>query len=53
VLARCPNVNNTDSQSPSAACDRNLVSRSFFQSPEFQLKGFYNSVEYRLRFGRH
>ncbi|HLL75181.1 MAG TPA: NF038122 family metalloprotease, partial [Pyrinomonadaceae bacterium] len=37
VLARCPNVFNTDPASPSAGCDRLIVSQSFFQSPEFQL----------------
>ncbi|HEX8131485.1 MAG TPA: S8 family serine peptidase [Pyrinomonadaceae bacterium] len=52
VLARCPNVNNRDPRSPSAECDRNLVSRSFFQSPEFQLKGFYVYLFYKVAHGR-
>jgi hypothetical protein len=35
VLGNCPNVNNNP------ACDRILVSQSFFGSPEFRLKGFF------------
>jgi hypothetical protein len=52
VLARCPNVNNLDPHSPSAGCDRILVSSSFFGSPEFRLKGFYAFRFYKLAFGR-
>jgi hypothetical protein len=52
VLARCPDVNNTDANSPSAGCDRIIVSQSFFQSPEFQLKGIYSYLFYRVAFGR-
>ena len=52
VLARCPDVNNRDANSPSAGCDRIIVSQSFFQSPEFQLKGIYSYLFYRVAFGR-
>ncbi|HEX8131459.1 MAG TPA: FG-GAP-like repeat-containing protein [Pyrinomonadaceae bacterium] len=52
VLARCPNVNNTDARSPSAGCDRIHVSQSFFRSLEFQLKGAYAFRFYRLAFNR-
>jgi hypothetical protein len=52
VLNGCPDVNNTDPASPSAGCDRILVSQSFFQSAEFQLKGFYSYLFYRVAFGR-
>jgi hypothetical protein len=41
VLNGCAKAYNTDPASPSALCDRNLVSSSFFRSKEFQLKGFY------------
>ena len=46
VLARCTNVANDP------ACDRTLVSQSFFQSAEFQLKGLYTYLFYRVAFGR-
>ncbi|HJR07108.1 MAG TPA: M12 family metallo-peptidase [Pyrinomonadaceae bacterium] len=46
VLNNCPNVNNNP------ACDRILVSQSFFGSPEFRLKGFYVFAFYRLAFAR-
>jgi Tol biopolymer transport system component len=46
VLSRCPNVNNDP------ACDRTLVSQSFFGSPEFRLKGFFVYNFYRVAFGR-
>jgi photosystem II stability/assembly factor-like uncharacterized protein len=52
VLNRCPNVFNLDAQSPSALCDRIIVSQSFFGSPEFRLKGFYAFTFYRVAFGR-
>lgn len=45
-------VNNTDPSSPSAGCDRLIVSQSFFQSPEFQLKGLYTYLFYRVAFDR-
>ncbi|MCA1568440.1 MAG: S8 family serine peptidase [Acidobacteria bacterium] len=50
VMTRCPNINtgpavNTD-------CDRIAVSRAFFESPEFSLKGFYAFRFYRLAFNR-
>lgn len=44
VLNRC--LNNTPD------CDRVLVSKSFFQSTEFQLKGFFVYRFYRLAFNR-
>ncbi len=46
VLNRCPNVLNDP------ACDRILVSSAFFGSPEFQLKGYYTFLFYRVAFGR-
>ncbi|HEY9285785.1 MAG TPA: SBBP repeat-containing protein, partial [Pyrinomonadaceae bacterium] len=52
VLDRCPNVNNQDPLAPSAGCDRLLVSQSFFQSPEFYLKGFYAYLYYRVAYDR-
>ncbi|MFL6208935.1 MAG: protease pro-enzyme activation domain-containing protein [Pyrinomonadaceae bacterium] len=52
VLNNCPDVNNTDPNSPSATCDRILVSQSFFGSPEFQLKGTFVFRFYRLAFNR-
>lgn len=44
VLSRC--VNNTPD------CDRIIVSQSFFQSQEFQLKGFFVYRFYSVAFGR-
>ena len=44
VLNRC--VNNTPD------CDRIIVSQSFFQSQEFQLKGFFVYRFYAVAFGR-
>ena len=52
ILDRCPDVNNTDPNSPSAECDRIRVSQSFFQSIEFSLKGFYTYLFYRVAFNR-
>jgi len=46
VLNNCPNVNNNPD------CDRLTVSKSFFRSPEFQLKGFFVYRFYGLSFGR-
>jgi hypothetical protein len=46
ILDGCPDVNNNP------ACDRMLVSQSFFGSPEFRLKGFYAFNFYRVAFGR-
>jgi Calx-beta domain/Putative binding domain, N-terminal/Bacterial pre-peptidase C-terminal domain len=51
VLNRCPNVNNLDPNSPSAGCDRILVSSSFFGSPEFQLKGTFVFLFHKVSFG--
>jgi len=51
VLNNCPNVNNLDPRSPSAECDRILVSFSFFGSPEFRLKGFFVFLHYKASFG--
>src|SRR5204862_8348000 len=50
LLTGCPNVNNTDPNSPSAGCDRLNVSGQFFGSPAFQLKGVYVIVFYRAAF---
>jgi uncharacterized repeat protein (TIGR01451 family) len=52
VLNGCPDVFNTDPASPSAGCDRLLVSQSFFQSNEFQLKGYYAFLFYRVALDR-
>jgi photosystem II stability/assembly factor-like uncharacterized protein len=46
VLNSCADLDN------SPACDRILVSSSFFGSPEFQLKGFYVFRFYKLAFNR-
>ncbi|HEY0099416.1 MAG TPA: Calx-beta domain-containing protein, partial [Pyrinomonadaceae bacterium] len=52
ILNNCPDVLNLDAASPSAACDRITVSRSFFGSPEFRLKGFSVFRFYKLVFNR-
>ncbi|HEX8456399.1 MAG TPA: M12 family metallo-peptidase [Pyrinomonadaceae bacterium] len=52
VLTRCANQFNLDANHPSAACDRLLVSQSFFGSPEFRLKGLYVFAFYRLALNR-
>jgi hypothetical protein len=52
VLNNCADIFNLDSQSPSALCDRIIVSQSFFGSPEFRLKGFYAFTFYRVAFDR-
>lgn len=52
VLHNCPDVNNRDPRSASAACDRITVSAAFFDSTEFQLKGYYVFRFYRLAFDR-
>ncbi|MGH9941637.1 MAG: DUF4214 domain-containing protein, partial [Pyrinomonadaceae bacterium] len=51
VLNGCLDPFNTDPASPSARCDRNIVSSSFFRSDEFQLKGLYVYLFYRAAFG--
>jgi Tol biopolymer transport system component len=52
VLNRCPNVFNRDSASPSALCDRIHVSSAFFRSQEFEFKGYYVFLFYRVSLGR-
>jgi hypothetical protein len=52
VLNRCANPFNFDAQSPSASCDRIIVSQSFFGAPEFRLKGFFVFNFYRVAFDR-
>jgi hypothetical protein len=52
ILNGCANQFNTDPLSPSAACDRILVSNSFFGSPEFKDKGIYVIDFYRAAFDR-
>src|SRR5205085_8193493 len=52
VLNGCTDVNNVNPASPSAACDRILVSSSFFGSTEVQLKGTYVFRFYDVAFGR-
>jgi hypothetical protein len=53
VLVNCPNPENGPQQTttPSAGCDRLLVSRSFFESPEFALKGFFVFLYHKASFG--
>ena len=46
VLARCPNVNDDP------ACDRITVSSAFFRSQEFQLKGYFVYLFYKVSLGR-
>lgn len=46
VLNRCPDVNNNP------ACDRTTVSSSFFRSNEFQLKGYFVYLFYKVSLGR-
>ncbi|MGH9941632.1 MAG: pre-peptidase C-terminal domain-containing protein [Pyrinomonadaceae bacterium] len=45
VLNNCSDVNNNP------ACDRLIVSQSFFGSDEFRLKGFYVFLFYKAAFG--
>ena len=52
VLNGCPDVNNLDPNSPSAACDRITVSASFFGSQEFRIKGYFVFLFYKVAFGR-
>jgi hypothetical protein len=52
VLNNCPNAFNTDPGSPSAVCDRVLVSSSFFRSAEFELKGQLVYRFYKAGLGR-
>jgi len=50
VLNGCANI--FTGPEVSSGCDRIFVSQSFFQSPEFQLKGFYAFRFYRVAFNR-
>ncbi|HEV7904603.1 MAG TPA: Calx-beta domain-containing protein, partial [Pyrinomonadaceae bacterium] len=52
ILNNCPDAFNLDARSPSAACDRLIVSQSFFGAPEFRLKGLYVYLFYRIAFNR-
>jgi photosystem II stability/assembly factor-like uncharacterized protein len=52
VLNGCANAFNLDAASPSAACDRLIVSQSFFGSQEFRLKGFFVYNFYRVALNR-
>ncbi len=52
VLNRCPDPNNVDPNSPSAACDRLTVSAAFFGSPEFRIKGYFVYLFYRVALNR-
>ena len=52
VLNNCPNAFNHDPASASARCDRNLVSSSFFRSPEFQQRGLLVYNYYAATLGR-
>ncbi|HYP00162.1 MAG TPA: DUF4214 domain-containing protein [Pyrinomonadaceae bacterium] len=46
VLNRCPDVNNNET------CDRITVTSSFFRSREFQLKGYFVYLFYKVSLGR-
>ncbi|HLL72472.1 MAG TPA: DUF4214 domain-containing protein [Pyrinomonadaceae bacterium] len=46
VLNRCPDVNNSET------CDRITVTASFFRSQEFQLKGLFVHLFYKVSLGR-
>jgi photosystem II stability/assembly factor-like uncharacterized protein len=52
VLNRCPLAFNLDPLNASAGCDRLIVSKSFFESQEFRLKGLYTFTFYRVAFNR-
>ncbi|HEV7904671.1 MAG TPA: Calx-beta domain-containing protein [Pyrinomonadaceae bacterium] len=52
VLNNCPDAFNLDARSPSAACDRLIVSQSFFGSLEFRMKGFFVYNFYRVALNR-
>ncbi len=52
ILNNCANPFNSDPASPSAGCDRNIVSSSFFRSAEFEIKGRYVFNFYALSFNR-
>jgi hypothetical protein len=52
VLQGCADPFNVDPNSPSAQCDRILVSSSFFGSPEFRLKGYFVFRFYRVAYAR-
>jgi hypothetical protein len=52
VLNRCPLPFNLDPLNASAGCDRLIVSKSFFESVEFRLKGLYTFTFYRVAFNR-
>ncbi|HYG08478.1 MAG TPA: DUF4214 domain-containing protein, partial [Pyrinomonadaceae bacterium] len=52
VLNRCANPFNLDANHPTALCDRIIVSRSFFESAEFRLKGLFAFTFYRVAFNR-
>src|ERR1043165_8283511 len=52
ILRNCSNQFNTDPANAAAACDRLIVSQSFFGSPEFQLKGYFVYRFYKLAFNR-
>jgi hypothetical protein len=53
ILNNCPNPFNgaADFSSPSAGCDRIIVSQSFFGSVENRLKGFFVFLHYKAAFG--
>ncbi|MGH9944072.1 MAG: PQQ-dependent sugar dehydrogenase, partial [Pyrinomonadaceae bacterium] len=52
TLNGCHDPFNRDPANPSAACDRVIVSSSFFRSDEFQLKGLYVYLFYKATLGR-
>jgi uncharacterized repeat protein (TIGR01451 family) len=52
ILNNCENAFNLDPQHPAAACDRLIVSQSFFGSPEFRMKGIYTYTFYRVALKR-
>jgi hypothetical protein len=52
VLNGCVNPFNLDANHPAALCDRLIVSKSFFESAEFRLKGLFAFTFYRVAFNR-
>ena len=53
LLTGCANPDNVEATNPSAACDRIIVSQSFFESGEFALKGRFVFLFYKAAFARN
>jgi hypothetical protein len=52
TIDNCPDPFNSSPTSPSATCDRVSVSKNFFRSKEFELKGGYVFNFYKVAFAR-